>query len=295
MVQGPQQPEEQEETLGQIIRASRKAHSLSQEDLADEIGTTKVTVSRWERDLSFPRGDDIHQALIEVLDLPKKTFIIWKEKELAKQDEEVLPVEEVKRREETFPLEKIVEDEQISSPHDALVHQYWHPGSLPSFEDLQGQEIVEYKIPAVIAYRGVDRPLVKEREITTNGKVLLPDDKWARTRYPSYSHMFSWGRYAGGSGSSNLARAILLDYFENMYPDTPEEELRSWVWKYYWDFKWEFVFKFDDTSWEIWSGAITAWLKEQKEVDFERNEYDHKIYPENWVPWSRRWDRYKGT
>src|SRR6266566_8631096 len=95
MADRPQQPEEEEreETLGQIIRAKRKALGWSQDKLANEVNTTVVTGSRWERNKSFPRGDDVHLALIEALGLPEKTFIIWKEKELAKRDEVVALVE----------------------------------------------------------------------------------------------------------------------------------------------------------------------------------------------------------
>ena len=50
MADRPQPPEEErEETLGQIIRAKRKALGWSQDKLADEVKTTVVTVSRWER------------------------------------------------------------------------------------------------------------------------------------------------------------------------------------------------------------------------------------------------------
>lgn len=35
-------------TLGEVIKTSRIKHNMSQEDLADALGTTKATVSRWE-------------------------------------------------------------------------------------------------------------------------------------------------------------------------------------------------------------------------------------------------------
>src|SRR2546425_9111871 len=106
MADRPKQPEEErEETLGQIIRTRRKALGWSQDKLANKVKTTAVTVSRWERNKSFPRGDDIHLALIEALGLPEKTFIIWKEKELAKQDEEVSLVEKEEEDEEVSPVE----------------------------------------------------------------------------------------------------------------------------------------------------------------------------------------------
>src|SRR5215467_8169517 len=115
MADRPQQPEEeQEETLGQIIRAKRKARGWSQEKLADEVKTTVVTVSRWERNKSFPRGDDIRLALIEALGLPEKTFVLWKEKELAKRVEVVALVEMGEEDEEVSPVEMVKELEGVS-------------------------------------------------------------------------------------------------------------------------------------------------------------------------------------
>ena len=35
-------------TLGELIKKSRIEHELTQEDLAEAVGTTKATVSRWE-------------------------------------------------------------------------------------------------------------------------------------------------------------------------------------------------------------------------------------------------------
>lgn len=35
-------------TLGEVIKNSRNARGLTQEELAEAVGTTKATVSRWE-------------------------------------------------------------------------------------------------------------------------------------------------------------------------------------------------------------------------------------------------------
>ena len=40
--------------IGQNIRKIRKAHGLSQEELAEKMGVTDKAVSKWERDLSCP-------------------------------------------------------------------------------------------------------------------------------------------------------------------------------------------------------------------------------------------------
>ena len=41
-------------TLGQRIQQIRIEHSLSQEEFAEKLGTTRQTVSRWELDQTFP-------------------------------------------------------------------------------------------------------------------------------------------------------------------------------------------------------------------------------------------------
>lgn len=41
-------------TLGQRIRAARKAAALSQEELGERIGRPKNSISEWERDLRTP-------------------------------------------------------------------------------------------------------------------------------------------------------------------------------------------------------------------------------------------------
>jgi transcriptional regulator with XRE-family HTH domain len=139
MADRPQQPEEErEESLGQIIRARRKALRWSQDELAEKVKVTVVTVSRWERDKSFPRGDDIRLALIEALGLPEKTFDVWREKELARRHEEVSPVEKgeedegvspvevVKELEGVSPIEVVKEDQEIAPVEMILPHPYWN-------------------------------------------------------------------------------------------------------------------------------------------------------------------------
>src|SRR3989442_10766127 len=231
MADRPQQPEaEREETLGQIIRAKRKALGWSQDKLANKVKTTVVTVSRWERNKSFPRGDDIHLALIEALGLPEKTFIIWKEKELAKQDEEMSPVEKgeedeevspvemVKDMEGVSPIEMVKEDQEVASIEMILPHLYWNV-PLPSPQEGADMEMVEYKIPPIVAYRGFYVQVygekygyLLERRVTSNGKPLLPYETWVKPE----TVVYGWG-YTG-AGPRHLAQSILLDYFEIMYP-----------------------------------------------------------------------------
>ena len=94
--------------------------------------------------------------------------------------------------------------------------------------------------------------------MTSNGKPLLPYDTWVKPE----TVVYGWGNT--GAGSRHLAQSILLDYFEIMYPNEQENVLRSWVNKYYFNFKMDFTAWFDKSEWEIWSGAITAWLEEER-------------------------------
>ncbi len=309
MADRPQQPEEErEETLGQIIRAKRKALGWSQDKLANKVKTTVVTVSRWERNKSFPRGDDIHLALIEALGLPEKTFIIWKEKELAKQDEEVSPVEKGEEDEEVSPvemvkemegvwsepIEKVKEDQEVASIEMILPHPYWNV-PLPSPQEVADMEMVEYKIPPIVAYRGFYVQVydekygyLLERRVTSNGKPLLPYETWVKPE----TVVYGWG-YTG-AGPRHLAQSILLDYFEIMYPNEQENVLRSWVNKYYYNFKMDFTAWFDESEWEIWSGAITAWLEEERKKGDPAPEHTLDDIQYGWRGWWKRWEKYKG-
>jgi len=238
-----------------------------------------VTVSRWERNKSFPRGDDIHLALIEALGLPEKTFIIWKEKELAKRDEEVSLVVKGEEDEGVSPVEMVKELEGVSP-----------------IEMVEDMEMVEYKIPPIGAYRGFYEQVygekygyLLERRVTSNGKPLLPYETWVKPE----TVVYGWG-YTG-AGPRHLAQSILLDYFEIMYPNEQENVLRSWVNKYYFNFKMDFTAWFDKSEWEIWSGAITAWLEEERKKGDPAPEHTLDDIQYGWRGWWKRWDKYKGT
>jgi SOS-response transcriptional repressor LexA len=60
-------------TVGDRIRAARLAKQLSQEELAQRIGRTRVAVSEWERDLTRPR-ESIVPKLASVLDIPASSL-----------------------------------------------------------------------------------------------------------------------------------------------------------------------------------------------------------------------------
>jgi transcriptional regulator with XRE-family HTH domain len=46
-------------TIGQLLRAARKARHKSQADVAKELGKTQPTVSEWEADSTLPDIRDV--------------------------------------------------------------------------------------------------------------------------------------------------------------------------------------------------------------------------------------------
>jgi transcriptional regulator with XRE-family HTH domain len=300
-----QEPQQQEETLGQRIRAKRKELYGSQDKLAEKVGVSSLTVLRWELDRSFPRGDDVQLALIEALGLPKDEFT--KRKDLVKKQVETAPIKKGKEDEEALLIEKVEGQEKIGAPEDAekdrgtfpveiiLPHQYWDI-SAHSLKESEDTEIVEYKIPPTIVYKGFYVSVfyekygyLEESRVTSNGKRLLPYDTWVNPDTVRYG----WGNTGGGA--RHLAESILLDYFEIIYPNEQEEVLRSWAGKYSFNFKMDFTSWFDKREWEIWSGAITAWLKEERENGDPGPEHTLKDVYDGWTGWWKRWDKYKGT
>ena len=64
-------------TLGEIIRAGRKAAGLVQYDLADAIGVRQATVSIWETDRGIPDPANLGR-IIRALDLdPMATWMAF--------------------------------------------------------------------------------------------------------------------------------------------------------------------------------------------------------------------------
>lgn len=55
-------------TLGERLFMYRNKVNMSQEKLAEEIGVTRQTISKWETDQSMPDFDKI-EPLCEVLEL----------------------------------------------------------------------------------------------------------------------------------------------------------------------------------------------------------------------------------
>lgn len=317
----PQQPEEaQETTLGQRIRAKREELDWSQEKLAEEVGVSSLSIMRWELDRSFPRGDEVQLSLIQVLHLPKDEFTKKRKKNATKKRNEIMPVErakegesvsfveeakkredeitrieEVKKKEKGAKYQDGEKEERIFPVEVILPDQHWNV-RIPSPEEVEDMETIEYKIPPIIVYKGFYIQVhsekygeLEERRVTSNGKRLLPFDTWVNPE----TVVYGWGHT--GSGPRHLAESILLDYFEIMYPDEHEKTLRSWVNKYSNNFKMDFTAWFDKREWELWSGAITAWLQEGRENGDPAPEHTLSAIEDGWTGWWERWEKYKGT
>ena len=49
-------------TMGQIIKNLRKGRGFTQEELAERLGVTYQTISKWENDSGMPdRSDSLHR------------------------------------------------------------------------------------------------------------------------------------------------------------------------------------------------------------------------------------------
>lgn len=62
------------DTVGQRIGTARKAVGLSQDGLADRVGVSVRTVSRWETGTRYPRSDDL-RAIADALGKPVSYFL----------------------------------------------------------------------------------------------------------------------------------------------------------------------------------------------------------------------------
>ncbi len=289
MTQDWQQPEE---TLGQRIKAIRKMRGWSREKLAEKVGTASLTILRWENDRAFPRGDEVQRALIEVLGLPKDEFSKQRERQIKEKKVPTVADEVTETKGEIKS-----EAEEAPFPVEIVLPRQYEYTIIPSEKELSEDEIVEYKIPPIIVYRGFYKRVFDERYgydlermVLSNGERLFPYYTWVNPD----TVVFGWGHVGGGS--THLAQSILLDYFEYMYPNEKEEVLRSFVEKYYRNFATDFTIWFGrEKNWELWSGAITAWLKEERENGDPAPSHDLGDVGHGWVGWSERWDKYRGT
>jgi transcriptional regulator with XRE-family HTH domain len=58
-------------TIGNTIKDKRISLNVKQEDLAEQIGVTVQTVSKWERDITEPKASQVHK-LSKILKLSEK-------------------------------------------------------------------------------------------------------------------------------------------------------------------------------------------------------------------------------
>ena len=60
--------------LGNKIMTLRKKNNLSQEDLAEKVGVTRQTISKWEKGLSVPDAQ-LLMSLSEILEIPVSVLL----------------------------------------------------------------------------------------------------------------------------------------------------------------------------------------------------------------------------
>jgi len=249
-----------QETLGKLLKEAREKRRWSQAKLAGQLGIVSQTVLRWEQDKSVPR-EDCRQPLIELLGLDEEVFSHAKKPKI----HEKVDISETTVREENV-------------------------------EQQEATDFVEVIVPLVKVYYGwsTTSDSAGEKYVTV-GDRPLPYVHFDRSGYivADASGHLNWGYTGGGSG--NLALSLLTDYFgETPLPGEARRDIPQ-AWKYRNNFKMDFVAWFEKKQWEIWSGAITAWLKEQKEGGDPAPEHTLADIEHGWLGWSEKWDKYRGT
>ncbi len=262
-----------QETLGQRIKVERIKRGWSQEELADKIGVSSLSVIRWEHGRGIPRDDSVRLALMEEFGFRKEDFIKRKNAQTQSEETIVLSSQPFLQAEPVIPLEDEIQKSEVS--HEELL------------------DAIEIIIAPVKHYQGK----LERQEGTQYKKGHVTVDSHSLPYYDSYfapkTISYGWGHTGGGP--RDLAASILLDYLRTMSPHEEEQVLRTQAWKYSFNFKMDFVAWFDKEEWEIWSGAITAWLKEQKEGGDPAPEHSLADIEHGWSGWSEKWDKYKGT
>lgn len=104
--------------------------------------------------------------------------------------------------------------------------------------------------------------LYKGKRLHNGSQVDVLDDgvriRTLRT-YLFHAPGFDWG--GGGSGSSELALAIMLDYFGEL-PTAANLHLgQTRAQAYHQDFKWAFIAPIDTITWEISGVHIRSWIE----------------------------------
>jgi len=250
----------EQETLGSLMRKAREKRGWSRATLAAKLGVVSQTVLRWEQDESIPR-EEFRQPLRELLGLDEEVFLRAKKPR-------TLDSSDVQ---ETYPYEEKAEQQEST-------------------------DFVEVKVLLVKVYRGwgTTSDTGGKKYVTVDGRPL-PYVRFDRSGYiiADASGHLNWG-YTGG-GAANLALSILADYFgETPLSGEARRDIPQ-AWKYHYNFKMDFVAWFEHKEWEIWSGAITAWLKEQKEGGDPAPEHTLEDIKHDRLGWSEKWDKYKGT
>jgi len=288
--------QDQQKTLGDLIRQGRKDKEWTQDDLAEHIGVSPMQVRRWEHNLSHPR--------LYTLNKLKKLFAI--------QDEMIVRLPKISMKgvkgETTQAVEIEVEerDIEITFPPQASTD-----GTQEKPTKEREADTEEYEVEIAILPRKVYRGIITEKRWVDNPfsyqgwsckKHVLVDDgdlPFHEPLRPGDAVDAHVDRGRNGQGPRNLAVSILKDYFLSALPVQEKHLANELAWKYSAAFKEDFVWWFPQhEGWELWSGAITAWLQEQQARQAVVHEGPDDMWEQiehGWCGWSEKWDTYKGT
>ena len=102
--------------LGQLIRSERKARSLTQGQLAEMVGVSTNTISKYERNIIENIGKDKVIALSKLLDIPTIAFI-------EAIDEKEIQKEQITPREFQYEVKELLDRTIIDEKEKALIEQ----------------------------------------------------------------------------------------------------------------------------------------------------------------------------
>lgn len=126
-------------SIGNTLKNRRIALNIKQEDLAERLGVTDQTVSKWERDLTEPKASQVHK-LSKILKITEKeicqgTTIGEKSDPFEFVRKVSILIQEVPQTELLVGMQKFIEDEEGFLKMLAKVSN--HPFELFEIEDQQ--------------------------------------------------------------------------------------------------------------------------------------------------------------
>jgi transcriptional regulator with XRE-family HTH domain len=131
-------------SIGNTLKNRRIALNIKQEDLAERLGVTDQTVSKWERDLTEPKASQVHK-LSQILKITEKeicqgTTIGEKSDPFEFVRKVSILIQEVPQTELLVGMQNFIDDEEGFLKMLAKVSN--HPFELFEIEDKQRNEFL---------------------------------------------------------------------------------------------------------------------------------------------------------